>query len=695
MALDPALDQLAPQTNPMPPAPIMAPQAPPAPPPQQGPPLGGPGEVGPPQALLSPTPTAQQKIPWPEVHHPPADYIRPPPNRSAGELGKPWWPTVGAQNYPGTAPGPFSPQPSEMYNVMASANGQMATWSPPAIAQPASNAASLAQMLMPMANLLTGGQFGRNYNAASLQRYRAAREQLDLENERSERAYTAIYQQYGSILSLGEADPKFDTRNALYNAAYQHQDRALQKVIEDQGVPAAISYLQHMDAVHRMAQAGATTLRQATKNDSDAETDRAWGVPGASSGSTPGSDYGYPNLMRGAGGAAQPAPGGSVPPPPAGSFDDQYIKANPNASSPDIMQAAHRAFNGGAPEGKQSPGVERMIGQAQRYIAAQFDNAENIPAEPGDDWQQTAQKRIDAAKKVDPEMGEKADALFNYRINPESETINKDYRGALEAFVGKASGDRWKADTYKIAEQYTSPDKDNMKVMGRVAMTNQAAVNVFKAINDLHEEDSAIPRNIINKWLQNDFTGAGKYQNLANQLRIYVQNVAGMQSASGVIRMGQFHEMLRNIQETQSPRSLRKAIIGDMQDVFSFVNEKRRGWEALGRRDLVPGIDSRDYKTMRDIARINTNTGQAAPGSEQIVRTISNNDPANWSRKLTPDERKTPLPMNEVRGYQTFIDRNKDNPDPEIQNQVQFAIDQVGGIQGIADKIPNVDWERK
>lgn len=691
MALDPALDQLAPQANPMPPAPPVTAPAPP-PVPQQGPPLGAPGEVGPPQSMLSPKPMAQ----WPQRDYPPASYIKPPPNRSPKELGGPWWPTEGAKNYPGPAPGPYSPQPSEMYSVMADANGQLASWAPPAVSQPASNAASLAQMLMPMANLLTGGQFGRNYNAASLQRLRAAREQLQFESDQRDAAHTAILQEYGGILALGEADPKFDVKDALAYAAWKHQDHNLEKVIADEGVPAAISYLQHMDAVHRTAQAGATTLRQSTKDDNDAQTDAAWGVPGISGGGARGGDYGYPNLMRGAqGGPAQTAPGGAVPPPPAGSFDDQYIKAHPGAASPDIMQAAHRGFNGGAAQGKQSPGVERAVGDAQRYIASQFDNAGNTPAEPGDDWAQTAQKRIDAAKKIDAEMGQKADDLFNYRIGLDSETINKDYRGQLETFVSNASGGKWKADTFKIAEQYTNPDKDNMKVMGRVAMTNQAAVNVFKAINDLHEEDNAIPRNIINKWLQNDFTGAGKYQNLANQLRIYVQNVAGMQSASGAIRMGQFHEMLRNIQETQSPRSLRKAIIGDMQDVFSFVNEKRRGWEALGRRDLVPGIDGRDYKTMRDIARINTNTGQAAPGSEQIVRTISNNDPSNWSRKLTPDERKTPLPMNEVRGYQTFIDQNKDNPDPEIQNQVQFAIDQVGGIQGIADKIPNVDWERK
>jgi hypothetical protein len=630
---------------------------------------------------------------------PPAMYMPHSANRSTSEWGKPSWQVRAQQNYPGVMGGVYAPAPYESYPLIAATGGQLASMESPAVAGPARMAGQLAGRFAPILDMLSGGKFSQNFNAASLGRMKLEIAQMQLNVEKAYMAHQQQMIDYGSVLEeakLGAITPE-EAKYRLEHHIYLNNDQFLNEILQNKGLGAAERFLQVRDAKMQDMLAGHTAIKKATGGDESRAALAAYGETGTAT------DGGIEHPLPNNDGTtlAQADTAGAAPAAPQIAPDASYgqnIQKKYGLNDAE-WQDAQAIVDGdtpkkytdlakGADKNQDAAAVQSKIDSATDAMKADIGRASDIPDDPKLGHTANIDRKIAAIRNISPQRAAKLAGLLDYSINPNSENLKG--RGDLVA-QAKRIDPNYKEGNYAQINKLLSPGPEQ-RTLTRTGGVVQNYLRLMKSLNDVSEGEKIPPR-VLKEWLADHYSGDPKWDAIYGNIRNLAQNLNGLQTMTGVPRVSLVHDIVAHLSPTSSPRTIRAQLQNDMIDSFRVINDYQSTYQNLTGRDdrLMPGLNRTDYLALRAIVRQNPETGEMPKGRDvpYEVNAVSR-DPSQAVKSLSEDQRAAPLSMDQVTTLDQFIKDHSEDPDPDIQQQVQEARMRMGGVLGLGERVPAV-----
>lgn len=593
----------------------------------------------------------QQQEPWRSPY-------RMAPGRDVSQIGQDWWPIAGAMNYPGTSPA--LPSPLESLHVMGGAGNWLKQFASPGVGQYYGRASQLAMQLAPMLDMMSKGQFSKNYWAARSGRLKDMQSEMLLNAEMGLQQHQQELNQYREIMdafNLGGIDE--DEANRRLEELAQTDPLKL-ATLKNKGIKALGSLLTEEDRRYRDMMAGYTSSKKAAGSADSELYDQG---SGSGLGERPEARHPADIPQIGPTGQTTAAGGAATPQAqiPSGSLDADIAKHT--GFGPGGITTAHAIANGSGNIASYKGTDRSKLADAAAMINSRVSQWANAPG-------LTTQQKLDEIGKVDQDTRQTLEGLKNYDLNLKD--YNSAQRQRLLPLLGGITNGQFSEGKFAAAQKYREPGGKPQQMMQSVEGFVQAQVSVLKALNDLGE-NTRIPTNVIQSLYSGNYSGDDRYAELFQSLNQMVTNAAAIQSGSGVTRVTLVNNMLRHMHDYASPAQIRSQMQVDGRDAYAKVRAINGGWQ----REINPNSNAPGFNPVMDdmedgLQRMNPHTGVMPTDAPEPLKEVgkSGTDVADWAKSQHKDW--TPLTKDKVRDYRDYIRDNENNPDPQVQKRIQY-----------------------
>ena len=688
------------------------PTPPPAPPPPPAQPAQQPPAAQPPpqqrqqqMPQLQPPPAQPPPVQRPQMYVPPAS--RPPE-----QWGDDTYSSRALNSYPGIVNTSAMPTPREAVGVTIGAGRQLAAYAPPAVAQPAMYASSLASTIAPFIDFFSGNRY-----SAAARRAQSEEQKLQLGNLKMQEEYMLIardrmmdsqeqglralkevtlgYKEVHELLRKELITPEEATER-MQELIATYGDRTMAEALENHGLGAAFKIIDWYDTKYQAwldsylalssskgpsgkTQKEESELSKSITQDAPESDDTEKPKP-----TTPGTPP--PPLKEDEGSPATPAAK-----PVEDKVLDEKLKREYGMGNTG-MGYAHSLLETGKVEDmtpsqfalRTGPKSGKPIAAAREMQNAISDIAAR-PTDPNDP--DAAQKKIDEISKINARVGSTINGVANYEIDPRSP---EGHRWEAQA---KQINPKFDAKNYDTIKQMQSTNSKSYLITERSATLLQQLVQANDAINNLpgDAENSTVLHNKWNQWKANKLTGDDQYARLFNLLESIALHYNGIQTLTGTPRVAVVGKMMDNLPATMTPRTLRVVLHDDAVDSWAAIGSQQNTWKRLGRDDLVPGMEAETWKGYSAYLRGNPWTGEFPKGKDvpDAIKAVSR-DPSKdpYYKKLTDKQNFVPPSIPQYKAMRDFVTKFRDDPDPNVQQQIQENIVKLGTTINMPLEVP-------
>lgn len=659
------------------------PPQPPPPPPMPTP--------RPPEAPVATAPVTSPK--------PPPENQRFTPNspRPPDQFGKPNWAISGLKHYPGLELSTFLPNEQEAPGVMRGAGKQLAQFGPPSVAGPARAASDLAAIVGPFLDFYSHNAFSQHYRSTMLgetqqqeaqvrmqqAKMRMQTEQMQvlhdqmMENGAQAIAnHSALLTRYGDIINKHNnhtiSDEAFT--EAIHNLNIESGHSSLDATLQNGGPTAVINQLQWEDQRLRDFWSSYTVLDQAQQRRKKETGDQSddW-VDGGGSNSPARQSL----IMDEDKPTQQASADQSVPTADGATSTLDKIKKQNNLNDQGMNAAQDIVEQGDVPGMTKAEGA-KLHPQAYRAAttaAGQIGHAIGQVASGAG----TPEEKIEAIRNINPNVAQTLDDLANYR--QELKDVPNATRGQISSWAHQVNPKYDPTKAAQLKEFYKAGSKENTAMQAAANLPNV----MIQLYSNLRKQENT---NYFGTKLDQALKGLSQdpeYNLIANQLRVVQQAITAIQSGTGVPRVTILEEMMKAVPATASSETIRGAMMQDLAEAWGRIGNIQGQFSNFGVKGYAPGLSKETVDLYSGFLRSNWRSGEFPSDVPPQLKQLSR-DPAKARTGLSKTEREPPATEAEARGAKIFYDRNKDNPDPAIQAQIQHAMRTMG-------LTPNPPWE--
>jgi hypothetical protein len=609
---------------------------------------------------------------WPAGMPPPwrQPYRRSTP-RPFDQMGDDWWPVQGSLNYPGNEIGPLLPSWPESNQLIGQIGQKQVNWGSQYVGEPAGRASYFTQQIMqaaPMLDMISKGQFSRNFMAARLANFKMLeQEQLFHTKEMIDRwqqqllAFKHILrqEQFGGITQQ-EAEDQIRTLGA------QTGHNNIGNIIANQGLKGVYNYLQQEDQDFRDVYAAYASKKKSSGGAGGEHPYMEGGEAGAGDQGLPG-----PQGPQTQGQQAQ-AGAGPIPTPsgPGGAMDKD-LKSQYHLNDDGVRAAQAEAQGDPVPGIKRYPQDDAHVGQAAAAIQSRVGQIANDP-------NLNTQQKLDQIRAINPGIASDIQSYGQYDRDPEK-APSANRRHALQ-WTSEVYGGKFHERFYTIAGKYRDANTKVGAVMTRAAGLQQAELSVLNALLPMKENES-IPRRVLEAIWQNNANGAADYPELFQALRNYATEVVGIQTFTGTPRVYLVNQMLQHMLATNSPAQIRAQMVVDARNTWSLVQGVNEQWQSETNDPTghMPLLTERAVNNQNAILRMNPYTGVMPKGSDipDEVQAVGKTGQDVMSN-LKPWQKLPPLTSSEAAQAHAFINQFRGDPRQEVQDKIRFLQQRLG-----------------
>jgi len=601
------------------------------------------------------------------------------PNQPRDEKwGQDHWARRAGEDYPAIGGSPYMPSYEESFGVIGGAGRQLGAFGPPAVAQPATFASSIANKIGRFADFLGGGAFGRNYDAATARRVALRREEMELDREQmiqygeqAIREHKRILANYEEVFAAKRNNPNMTVREAqdrLWTLAAQNNDRVLQEVIANGGLQAAENFIKSMDAKFMDFWSGITmqqshSKRSTTKDDQKADS---WLKDGGRSGAHPGITPLEPGGVKPEG---EETPSEEAP----GEMSDNDKRVMERYElSPEGMRAAKDIVATGKPLGMTDAGARLThkegfdkVQSAASDMNGQIDAFANNPSLSTD-------QKMAGIRAINPNLARQVDGLRDYSNDPKS----KDQQRAVNLAEAVSNG-QYHASNYKIITDLKDSSKQSGKIINRVNLEASGMQQLVDAVKDLNLGDP-IPKQQIEMLLADHWNGDNKYGKIYSALRNMSTEVSAV-TGQGSVRVTLVDKLLKEAHPYSSAAQILGQMQIEMSSALQQMNTVERDWKRLGGVGPAPLIDPTIKNIFRSYLHMNPWTGEVpSDAPTEVLATGRKGGPGPGVPK---NEGWSPIPLGARKSIIDKVNQLRQSNDPEIQQQVRDALHALGDIE--------------
>jgi coenzyme F420-reducing hydrogenase beta subunit len=161
--------------------------------------------------------------------------------------------------------------------------------------------------------------------------------------------------------------------------------------------------------------------------------------------------------------------------------------------------------------------------------------------------------------------------------------------------------------------------------------------------------------------------------NLYHAIQGFANEVGAVGSGTGTSRVAIFNRLVEHMSEASSPEQILGGMVAEMQPGQTVLDQAVSFWqEQTGSKTLPPVLNSRMVQDYDAVVHMNTRTGEMPPGSSIAVtsasREVSDKSKGYW-KPLSRQDRTT---------LREWVEENRDNPDPAVQERVRAGIHKLG-----------------
>jgi hypothetical protein len=621
----------------------------------------------------------------------PAMYAPHQANRAPREWREPSWQVKAQQSYDGIMGGVMAPAPYESYPMIASAGGQLAQWESPGVAGPARLAGSLAGRFAPILDMLSGGKFSKNFNAASLGRMKLEQEQMQMNITKAYYAHQQQMIDYGSVLheaALGAITPE-EAKRRLENHIYLNSDQILNEILQNKGLGSAERFLQWRDARMNDMLAGGTSIRKASGGAGGGigtnEILQSLGEQPVADGGTGGIDF--PSLPDNQ--TAQAGQTGAPPVPSSPAPDASYTD---NLKKTQGLTDQEAEIAQGLVNGEQDGNYQNLVKNAAKdrnllAAKAKIDRAADTMRASvhriahGSDDRDT---KINQISNISPQLGDKLRGLLDYSIDPNKDLGTVHDRKSIMDFAHEVDPS-YKSDNYRIAQKYHDPNTREGLVVQRVGSLTGALGSLNSSLTRL-PEDQKIPLNQIEDLIADRYSGDPRWQEAYSAIRNVAQEVAAIESGSGRPPVSLVNNMVRHMMQTGSPAQIRSQIMTDVRSAHAYIKPIQEQWrlDTGNPTGKLPFLSQGVEDQIGAYLRSNPYTGVMPADAPASLLAVGRQQPKtfpSWLQRTTrdhPGQDLPPLTKQQITQGWDKLDELTKKGDPESMRQAQWLRERMG-----------------
>jgi hypothetical protein len=612
------------------------------------------------------------------------------------EIGKPTSAIAGLPHYPGLEFTTVLPSRDEAPGVIRGAGKQMAMFGPPSVAGPAKVASDIAGIIGPFLDFYSKNAFSSHYRSTMLgetqqqeaqvrmqeARMRMQSEQMQLlhqqmlENGAQAIANSSlIMSKYSDIFNKHDAGTIDDAayHEALDNLNQETGHSTFGVLLANKGPGAVRQQLLEDDAKLRDFWSAYAVLDYADKTKKKQTGDQSddW-TDGSGSSARDALFKGQAEETREASADQTKAP----TPDDAKSTLKKIQKDN--GLNDQGMNAAQDIVEQGDVPGMtkaEGPKLHPLKYHAAATAAGQIGHEiGQIASGAG-----TPEEKIEAIRNINPNVAQTLDDLANYR--QELKDVPNATRGQFSSWAHQVNPKYDPTKAAQLKEFYKAGSKENTAMQAAANLPNV----MIQLYSNLRKQENT---NYFGTKLDQALKGLSQdpeYNLIANQLRVVQQAITAIQSGTGVPRVTILEEMMKAVPATASSETIRGAMMQDLAEAWGRVGNIQGQFSNFGVKGYAPGLNKETVDLYSGFLRSNWRSGEFPSDVPPQLKQLSR-DPAKARTGLSKTEREPPPTEAEARGARIFYQRNKDNPDPAIQAQIQHAMRTMG-------LTPNPPWE--
>lgn len=608
--------------------------------------------------------------PW----HPPYTPAR---TRPRAEWGQDWLPVSSAMNYPGTELSPYLPPPDQANGMMVSIGQYIGRWGSNYVGTPARDMTSSAMTMAPILDMLSKGQFSKNFLAARMGNLKLAEEERAAATEetldRMHRQLMAFSDIIGNFEAGGlDEDTARDQVRAL---ALQVGHPNLINILDNVGLAAVQRFLDQEDQKFRDLYAAHASATKSSTTGPDPFTDTgAGGGSGTQREETrpkkPDITIGTPQLAQAGGGTPTPDTTKTR------SMDDDLRKKyqlNDNG-----LNYAHAALNGDEDPSLQT--YAKKGGTNVRSAAHEMDAAiQNIASNSA----LSRDQKMAQIRAIDSQQAELIDGLSKYETDPTTISVKGNYQARMTELARRVTG--YNRAFWKASQQYRLPNTKEAMTVQRANMQETAILGVYDALRDI-DPGETVPKRWLEQMYAGNWSGDPRFGKLYFAIRQAALEENAVEMGGGVPRVQLVNQIIREMPTYSSPATIRSQFQVGSRDTWAGIDSLKKEWKRQTGQDQLPILDPDVDKRMNAIMRINPITGQVpgdAPERVKVVDTGGRNPP-KWA---TPDQLLPPLTLDQIRDANQILHdpKYRDSTDPEVQKKLQFLRQRIGISPGFLD----------
>ena len=532
--------------------------------------------------------------------------------------------------YPGPSGGPDVPSAIEAYPTLASNAGRLARSGSDYVSDDAQRLSSSAMGFAPLINALatgtlnalSGGGFGRNFNASQLARLKVQQQELINRAEIVHQRHSDELLDYADIIARADADPnnkeiQEEAREDLrYIADTKYGHHRLVAVLDSQGgLDAAKRMLNEEDAIYRNIVGSTTSLKKATGADEDAQILKDWGESPSAAG---GGGRGGGVFPTGGGGGVFGSPPARddasetsprAPETPSDPSDFNAKVRNSLHLTPDEERAADQSIGRAEPssalanleKGKQTIGKDFVRDKVTKAMAIKEAEAQRI----ADDNNIKPEDKAAALRKLNPYIGDTAANIANYTTRPAD--LPAKIRSYYTDLASKINP-KYRESGYDEARGFYNKQSANYRILETVATVPQLAANVVSEMQNIPERQSITVAE-IKRWWQTGQASHPEWNNLAHAWREYATAISAMETGATTARVTLVGRILDTTNTAYSTTALRESVILDTRLAASRASNAQLSFQDLGLKGLVPPFHENSWKGLDTITRMDTKYG--------------------------------------------------------------------------------------
>lgn len=631
---------------------------------------------------------------YPPVVFPPNVYRPPQTPRGPGGWGTDWPPLKLAQLYPTVAPSGELPSPMEGYEEMGRTGLYFSNNGPSSIGGLAAQAGFLMRPIKALGDLLSQGKFSPTFDAASLRRLQAQREEGLQLAELAAREHTRYMSGWATLFAGINPDrPAMNLREFREQADQYLRvwgDEKGRVILNNYGPKALEDYLNEQENFRLRLLGAHQQVRKAAGPDQEQQDfDALGGKSGTSA------------APEGTGPLQFKVPGGGPEAPvtptkdasgatattaePLNDYETEITAnlrdAKGNPLTPTMKANVLRAARDQIESNPQAIPVDpkglagTAIGQVRNALQANIDRVAKMRPSPGEDPDEFRQKQLESIRQNVPGEAQLVDDLKSLRIDPQTLTTaggNRKRAVELTAQIYNAPQGQpghWDQGMYHQYQTVWANDQSRINLgLGAINRAGTELKNYFAAVNRLPGgEDDPIPRNFMNMLLAQKGTGDAYFADVNEPLRTLATDEVVINNMGGRAAVTPVNQLLAHAQLYSSKRQLRALghqIAAQLDQIVAYTIDTYH--KSTGLEGLPPGVDEERLPYIDASARMNANTGKFPSDAPLELRSI---EPKTPSKRLTKEQTWPPMTREQYEARRgAILQMERDDPNnPKLE----------------------------